>query len=83
MAQSIKSSSATSLEAIDPIWSSIRQEAEEAIGNETLLGAFMHSSLLNHQTLEQAVAHRVAERLDHADVPADPVSYTHLRAHET
>ena len=75
MAQSIKSSSATSLEAIDPIWSSIRQEAEEAIGNETLLGAFMHSSLLNHQTLEQAVAHRVAERLDHADVPADLIRH--------
>ena len=63
------------LKTIDPIWLSIRQEAQEAIADETLLGAFMHSSLLNHRTLEEAVAHRVADRLDHPDVPADLIRH--------
>lgn len=60
---------------VDPIWSSIRHEAKDAIENETLLGAFMYSSVLNHKTLEEAVAHRIAERLDHADVPADLIRH--------
>ncbi|WP_026317169.1 serine O-acetyltransferase [Ahrensia kielensis] len=60
---------------VDPIWSSIRHEAQDAIKDETLLGAFMYSSILNHKTLEDAVAHRIAERLDHADVPADIIRH--------
>ena len=75
MVQSVKSTAPASLKAIDPIWSSIRLEAEEAIANETLLGAFMQSSILNHRTLEAAVAHRIAERLDHPDVPADLIRH--------
>lgn len=75
MVQSVKSSAPASLKAIDPIWSSIRSEAEEAIANETLLGAFMQSTILNHSSLEAAVAHRIAERLDHADVPADLIRH--------
>lgn len=75
MVQSVKSQAPTSLKAVDPIWSAIRLEAEDAITNETLLGAFMHSSILNHNALEAAVAHRIAERLDHPDVPADLIRH--------
>jgi serine O-acetyltransferase len=60
---------------VDPIWSSIRTEAQQAINDEALLGAFMYASILNHKTLEDAVAHRIAERLDHADVPADIIRH--------
>lgn len=63
------------IDHVDPIWSNIRSEAQDAIANETLLAAFMHSSVLNHDSLEAAVAHRVAERLDHADVPADLIRH--------
>lgn len=70
MAQLSKSALSNKINPIDPIWSTIRSEAEEAIANEIWLGAFLCSSIMNHSTLEEAVAHRVAERLDHADVPA-------------
>jgi serine O-acetyltransferase len=59
------------LQPVDPIWSSVRAEAAEAVEHDPLLAAFLYSTILNHETLEDAVIHRIAERLDHADVSAD------------
>lgn len=75
MSTSNPSAAREQINPVDPIWSSIRNEAQQAIQDEALLGAFMYASILNHKTLEDAVAHRIAERLDHADVPADIIRH--------
>jgi len=65
---------------VDPVWSRIRQEAEAAIRQEPSLGGLMLTSLLNHDSLEAAVVHRVAARLGHASVPSDLIEQTYLEA---
>ncbi|BDA84927.1 serine acetyltransferase [Aureimonas sp. SA4125] len=61
-------------QAVDPIWTRVRQEAEEAAGREPMLSGFLYGTILNHRSLEAAVIHRVSQRLDHPDVPAVLIS---------
>lgn len=58
------------LQVMDPIWNAIRQEAESAVENDPVLSGFLYSTILHARTLEEAVIHRISERLDHADVTA-------------
>jgi serine O-acetyltransferase len=60
----------------DPIWSQIRIEAERAIADEPALGGFIFSTVLSHDRLEEAVCHRLAQRLNHADVDAGLITRT-------
>ncbi|MBX3529751.1 MAG: serine O-acetyltransferase [Rhizobiaceae bacterium] len=64
------------IQPVDPIWSNVRSEAEEAVRNDPLLAAFLYSTVLNHDSLEDAVIHRVSERLDHPDLGADLIRQT-------
>jgi len=59
------------LDKVDPVWSRIRNEAEEIAAREPALASFIFSTVLYHQSLERAVAHRISQRLDHVDVPAE------------
>jgi serine O-acetyltransferase len=59
------------VQTLDPVWAKIRDEAEAIVRHEPEIGTFVFSSILHHDTLEAAVIHRVAERLDHADVSAE------------
>ncbi len=69
---------------IDPIWSAVRGEAAAAVERDPLLAAFIYSTILNHQNLESAVIHRLSERLDHSDMPADLIRQTyHAMLRET
>ncbi|MET0567707.1 MAG: serine O-acetyltransferase [Hyphomicrobiaceae bacterium] len=66
-------SSATALgriEVYDPIWQEVRREAEEVMRKEPALGGFIFATILSHQRLEEAICHRLAQRLNHADVDA-------------
>lgn len=65
----VKATSST-LAAHDPIWSEIRREATAAGQAEPALGGFIYATILSHDHLERAVAHRLAQRLNHADVDA-------------
>ncbi|EDQ32993.1 serine O-acetyltransferase [Hoeflea phototrophica DFL-43] len=67
-----------SLKVIDPIWDSIRMEAERSINHDPLLAAFLYSTVLNQPSLEEAVIHRVCERLDHPDLQANLLRQTFL-----
>jgi serine O-acetyltransferase len=49
--------------AIDPVWSRICEEAEEAVRQEPLLGSLMHSGLLHHATFERALGFRFSLKL--------------------
>ncbi len=60
----------------DPIWSAIRSEAETAIAAEPALGGFIFATVLSHDRLEDAVCHRLAQRLNHADVDAGLITQT-------
>src|ERR1700719_4112316 len=60
----------------DPLFARIRQEAEEAARREPELALFLSVNVLNHHTLEGAVSHRVASRLDHRDLPAALIRQT-------
>jgi serine O-acetyltransferase len=62
----------------DPLFAVIRRDAEEAMRREPELGYFMTASVLNHTTLEQAVAHRLAQRLSHSDAPGDLIHQAFL-----
>ncbi len=64
------------LQPVDPIWRSIRDEAMEAVDRDPLLAAFLYSTILNQESLEEAVIHRLAERLDHQDIGADLIRQT-------
>ncbi|EFG38185.1 serine O-acetyltransferase [Brucella sp. NVSL 07-0026] len=64
------------LDQVDPIWHSIRAEAEEATRNDPVLRAFLYATILNQPSLEEAVMHRIAERLGHPDVSADILRQT-------
>ncbi|MBN9047048.1 MAG: serine O-acetyltransferase [Rhizobiales bacterium] len=66
----------TALGTVDPIWHSIRAEAEEAAENDPVLASFLYATILNQPSLESAVMHRIAERLGHADVSADLLRQT-------
>jgi serine O-acetyltransferase len=64
----------------DPLFARIRQEAEEAARREPELALFLAVNILNHDTLEGAVSHRVASRLDHRDLPAALIRQTFAEA---
>lgn len=69
-AQPEKSSQESSLKAVDPIWASLRAEAEHALQKDPILAAFLYSTILNHTSLEDCIVYRICERLDHPDVQA-------------
>jgi serine O-acetyltransferase len=61
------------VEKIDPVWDRIRTEAEAIAQAEPGLGGFVYSAVLAHESFEDALAHRLAQRLGNADLGADAV----------
>src|SRR5262245_12582060 len=58
------------IQAYDPIWAAIREETEAALRIEPALGGFLFATVLSHERLEEAVCHRLIQRLEPADVDA-------------
>jgi serine O-acetyltransferase len=58
----------------------VRAEAEQIVAHEPALASFTYATILSHGSLEDAVIHRLAARLDHADVPGDLVRRVYERA---
>jgi serine O-acetyltransferase len=63
------------VESYDPVWAHIRAEAEDTARREPALGGFIFANVLNHARLEDAICHRLAQRLDHDDVNADLIRH--------
>jgi serine O-acetyltransferase len=59
------------IKSIDPVWEAVRAGAQQIVAAEPSLSNMAISAILNHDTFEQALAHRLAARLDHDDVSAD------------
>jgi len=71
-----------SVEKIDPVWSRIRDEAEAVARHEPALGGFIFSLVLNHDSFEEALTHRLAQRLGNADIGADLIIHAFSDAME-
>ncbi len=68
--------------AVDPLWSRIRMEAEAIVAGEPSLGGFVVSTVLQQPSLEAALTHRISQRLDHSDLPAELIQQAFLAALE-
>src|SRR5712692_4606343 len=73
---------AGALGKVDPVWARIRREAEDVARKEPELATFIYSTVLHHDSLEAAVIHRIAERLDSAEVPAELIRQAYADALE-
>lgn len=62
---------AAHIQSIDPVWDAIVAGASEIVSREPSLSNMVVSAVLNHASFESALAHRLSERLHHADVSAD------------
>jgi serine O-acetyltransferase len=76
MASNSSSAKRAGVVSVDPIWTAVRQEAEEAARNEPALGGFIYATILSQDRLEDAVCHRLAQRLNHSDVDAGLIGQT-------
>src|SRR5258708_36719258 len=64
------------LAALYPIWDRVRSEAEDIVRREPELASFIYSTVLHHERLEDAIVHRISERLDHSALSGDLVRQT-------
>jgi serine O-acetyltransferase len=78
MNTSVESLEKNKVNAMDPIWDTIRKEADEAAQADPVLATFLYSTILQQPSLEEAVIHRVCERLDHPDLPASVIRQTYM-----
>ena len=69
---------AGALDKVDPVWARIRGEAEEIARREPELATLIYSTILHHDSLEAAVVHRVAERLDSPEVSAEMIRQAYV-----
>ncbi len=68
----------TSVAIADPVWNRVRQEAEQVCVDEPALAGFVLSSILTHDTLEEAVAYRIAARIGHGPLPPDLIVHAYM-----
>ncbi len=78
MLQTKRARKGTKVTACDPVWEHIRRDAEDVARSEPALAALVIANILNHNRLEPAVCHRLAQRLDHDNVGADLIRQTFL-----
>ena len=52
----------------DPAWARVREEAELLCSQEPALASFAYSTVLNQDSLDEAICHRLAQRLTHAEI---------------
>ena len=61
----------------DALFARIRADAQDAVRREPDLAGFLFANVLHHETLERAIVHRVAARLDHPDLGADAIAHAY------
>ncbi len=55
---------------LDPVWERIRQDAEEMVAREPILGGTVHFGILHHDSLEETLSHRVSSKLASSEMSA-------------
>src|SRR6201981_891821 len=64
----------------DPVWARVRSEAEVGVRQEPQIAAVIQSALLDQDTLETAIVHRISRRLDHPEVSAGAIAQAFMDA---
>ena len=54
---------------LDPVWSRIRKDAYEVIEKEPIMGGLVHSGVLHHSSLENALSYRMALKMSSDEMP--------------
>jgi serine O-acetyltransferase len=49
--------------SVDPVWSSMRVEAENLVAREPLMASLAHACILHHGSFERALSFRIAQKL--------------------
>lgn len=62
--------------SVDPVWQKVKTEAEQAVEADKVIAGLIYNAILNHQTLEEALAYHLSQRLDHSDVDASVLNRT-------
>ena len=73
---SFKTSHADALASVDPIWSEVQADARQIVQTEPAMASFVYATVLNHDRLEDAIVHRIAQRLDNHVVNAELIRST-------
>lgn len=54
----------------DPVWETIQQETRDQAQNEPALASFLHATILNHETFEEALSYHLAQKLGSSTISA-------------
>ena len=73
---SLKTSHADALASVDPIWSAVQADARQIVQSEPAMASFVYATVLNHDRLEDAIVHRIAQRLGNHVVSAEMIRST-------
>ena len=77
---SAKTSAHDAIRHVDPIWAEIKRDAERIVTAEPAIASFVFATVLNHDRLEDAIIHRVAQRLDNSVVNAEVIRLAYQEA---
>jgi serine O-acetyltransferase len=61
------------LRSVDPVWDDVQREARRIVESDPAMASFVFAAVLNHSRLEDAIVHRIAQRLDNAVVSAEVI----------
>jgi serine O-acetyltransferase len=78
MTETARKSANKTLESLDPVWRAVCKEAEAIVQAEPMLSTFIYATILNQNGLEEAVIHRISERLHNREVQADLIRSSFL-----
>jgi serine O-acetyltransferase len=68
------------IQVVDPVWHRIRQEAEDVVKAEPALSSFIFSTILSHRRLENAVIHRIVDRLHNPALDSEVIRQAYREA---
>ena len=58
----------------DPVWREVCDEAQAITDNDPAMSGFIFGNVFNQKTLEDAIVHRICERLHRTELPSDMIS---------
>src|SRR5258708_6448103 len=77
---SVSLKSTAQITPVDPVWDAVRANAQAILKEEPSLTSMVIDNVLNHDRFENALAHRLAVRLDHTDVSAGLIEHAFMDA---
>jgi serine O-acetyltransferase len=63
-------------QSLDPLWMQVQRDAREIVRSEPAMASFVHATVLNHERLEDAIVHRIADRLANHVVSGEVIRCT-------